>query len=354
MTGGLLAPALRWGVIGTGGIAHAFVRDLALLPGASVTAVGSRRSDTAQRFAAQHGIAAAFPTYEELVSCQDVDAVYVATPHPHHHAAAMLAIEAGKAVLVEKPFTLNAAEAATLVAAARSRGTFLMEAMWTRFLPHMVQLREWLTAGVLGEVRSVIAEHGQWFERDAAHRLFAPELGGGALLDLGIYPMSFASMVLGTPARLTAVSDQAFTGVDATTSVLMQYAGGAHAVVTTSLEAAGMNAASVAGTEARVEIDPTWYRPTRMRLVARDGDVIEVVDVDGGDAAEGGKGLRHQAAEVARCLADGRIESDVMSLDETVSIMATLDEVRRQIGLVYPGEEHLFPVEDGRSYPASE
>lgn len=333
MTATTAVPPLRWGVIGTGGIADAFVRDLALLPGASVAAVGSRSASTAERFAVTHGIARAFPAYDQLVSCTDVDAVYVATPHPAHHAAAMLAIEAGKAVLVEKPFTLNATEAASLVAAARARGTFLMEAMWTRFLPHIVQLREWLASGALGEVRSVVAEHGQWFERDAAHRLFAPELGGGALLDLGIYPMSFASMVLGTPVRVTAVSDQAFTGVDATTSVLMQYAGGAHAVVTSSLEAAGMNAASVAGTEARVEIDPTWYRPTRMRLVSRDGSVVEVVD-----APHEGKGLRHQAAEVARCVAADRLESDVMPLDETVSIMATLDEVRRQIGLVYPSE----------------
>lgn len=327
------APPLRWGVVGTGGIADAFVRDLTLLPGASVVAVGSRRADTAEHFASRHGIAHAYPTYEHLVSRDDVDAVYVATPHPAHHDAAMLAIEAGKAVLVEKPFTINATEAASLVTAARARGTFLMEAMWTRFLPHMVRLREWLAAGALGDVRSVVAEHGQWFERDATHRLFSPELGGGALLDLGIYPVSFASMVLGTPTRVTAVSDPAFTGVDATTSVLLQYADGAHATVTTSLEAAGMNAASIAGTEARVEIDPTWYRPTRMRLVARDGAVVDVVD-----APHEGKGLRHQAAEVARCVTDGRVESDVLPLDETVSVLETLDEVRRQIGLVYPGE----------------
>lgn len=219
------------------------------------------------------------------------------------------------------------------MAAARSRGTFLMEAMWTRFLPHMVRLREWLGSGALGEVRSLLAEHGQWFVRDPAHRLFAPELGGGALLDLGIYPMSFASMVLGTPVRVTAVSDQAFTGVDATTSVLLQYAGGAHATITTSLEAAGMNAASVAGTEARVEIDPTWYGPTTMRLVARDGRVMAALDLP-----HEGKGLRHQAAEVARCVAEGRLESDVLPLDETVTIMTTMDEVRRQIGLTYPSE----------------
>lgn len=326
-------PPLRWGVIGTGGIADAFVRDLLLLAGASVVAVGSRHADSAGRFAASHGIEHAFPSYEQLAACPEVDAVYVATPHPAHHDAALLGIEAGKAVLVEKPFTMNAVEASSLVTAARARGTFLMEAMWTRFLPHMTRLRDWLTAGDLGVVRSVLAEHGQWFARDPAHRLFAPELGGGALLDLGIYPVSFASMVLGRPSHVTAVSDPTVTGVDATTSVLLQYRDGAHATVTASLEAACANAASVSGTEARVEIDSTWYRPARTRLVARDGTVLETVD-----PPHEGKGLRHEAAEVARCVHDGRSESAVMPLDETVSIMATLDEVRRQIGLVYPGE----------------
>ncbi|MBA2768760.1 MAG: Gfo/Idh/MocA family oxidoreductase [Sporichthyaceae bacterium] len=321
----------RWGVLGTGGIAGAFVRDLSLLPDTAIVAVGSRRQETADEFARAHGIPRALSTYQSLVSAEDVDAVYVATTHPAHHDAAMLAIEAGKAVLVEKPFTMDASEARSLVAAARHHGTFLMEAMWTRFLPHMIRLRELLAAGALGEVRSLVAEHGQWFPRDPSHRLFAPELGGGALLDLGIYPVSFASMVLGTPDRVTAVSDEAFTGVDATTSVVLQHSGGAHATLTTTLEAAGANRASVAGTEARVEIDPVWYAPTTMRLVARDGTVLEAFERR--EPPHEAKGLRHEAAEVARCVTEGRLESNVMPLDETVAIMATMDEIRRQAGL---------------------
>jgi len=323
--------AVRWGVIGTGGIATAFVRDLRLLPDATVVAVGSRRQETADEFAREHDIGQAHPTYDRLVTDDEVDVVYVATPHTGHHDAAMLAIEAGKAVLVEKPFTMNAAEALSLVEAARARGTFLMEAMWTRFLPHIVRIRSLLAAGALGEPRTVIADHGQWFARDASHRLFAPALGGGALLDLGIYPVSFVSMVLGTPTGVTAVSDAAFTGVDATTSIVLQHDGGAHAVVTTSLEAVGTNRASVLGTEARIEIDPVWYAPTGFSVISRDGRVVERFD----EPHEGG-GLRHQAAEVARRLRDGRTESEVMPLDETVAIMRTLDEVRRQIGLTYP------------------
>jgi predicted dehydrogenase len=321
---------VRWGVVGTGGIASAFVDDLRFVEGAAAVAVGSRAQESADRFAAEHSIGRAHPTYEALVTDDEVDVVYVATPHPGHHAAALMAIEAGKAVLVEKPFTMDAAEAESLVTAARDRGVFLMEAMWARFVPWAVRLRELLADGTLGEVREVIADHGQWFPQDASHRLFAPELGGGALLDLGVYPMSFASMVLGTPSKVTAVSDPAFTGVDATTSMLMQYAGGAHAVLTATLTAAGPTTAAVVGTDARVLVDGPFYTPTGFTLTRRDGTSERF------DQPVEGRGMWCEAAEVVRCLREGRLESDVTPLAETVAIMATMDEVRRQIGLTYP------------------
>jgi predicted dehydrogenase len=321
---------VRWGVVGTGGIASAFVDDLRFVEGAAAVAVGSRAQESADRFAAEHSVGRAHPTYEALVTDDEVDVVYVATPHPGHHAAALMAIEAGKAVLVEKPFTMDAVEAESLVTAARDRGVFLMEAMWARFVPWAVRLRELLADGTLGEVREVIADHGQWFPQDASHRLFAPELGGGALLDLGVYPVSFASMVLGTPTKVTAVSDPAFTGVDATTSMLMQYAGGAHAVLTTTLTAAGPTTAAVVGTDARVQVDGPFYTPTGFTLTRRDGTSERF------DQPVEGRGMWCEAAEVVRCLREGRLESDVMPLAETVAIMATMDEVRRQIGLTYP------------------
>jgi predicted dehydrogenase len=323
---------IRWGIIGTGGIAAAFAGDLALLPDAELVAVGSRSQATADAFGDRFGIAHRHPTYEALVAHPDVDAVYVSTPHPMHHDCALLAIRAGKAVLVEKPFTINAREARELVSEARARGTFLMEAMWTRFLPHVVRIRELLAEGRLGEVRSLIADHGQWFPHDASHRLFAPELGGGALLDLGIYPVSFASMLFGKPTKITAVSDQAFTGVDAQTGILLQYGGGQQAVLFTTLETRSPNQASINGTESRIEIDGVFYAPSQFRVVRRDGDTEQF------DFPHEGHGLRHQAAEVGRCLREGRTESDILSLDETVSIMETMDEIRRQIGLRYPSE----------------
>ncbi|MGW4061040.1 Gfo/Idh/MocA family protein [Amycolatopsis sp. NPDC004747] len=310
---------LRWGIMGTGGIAGAFARDLQLTESGVVTAVGSRTSGSAERFADDNRIPTRHSSYEALADDPDVDVVYVATPHPLHHANARLALEAGKPVLVEKPFTMNADEARDLVDLARSNGLFLMEAMWTRFLPHVRHLRELLPS--LGDVVTVAADHGQWFAEDPDFRLFAPGLGGGALLDLGIYPVSFASMVLGPPERVAAMTTPAFTGVDAQTSMLFGYASGAQAVLTCTLSAVTPTTASIAGTEARIEVDGPFYAPASFTLIPREGERSRFEYVDEG------RGLRHQADEVALRLAAGEIESPLMPLDETVSIMTTMDQV---------------------------
>jgi predicted dehydrogenase len=315
---------LRWGIIGTGRIASEFAADLALTDSGDVVAVGSRSRASADRFADRFGLPRRHGSYKALVADPEVDAVYVATPHPFHHANALLALEAGKAVLVEKPFTMDAREARELVAATRASGRFLMEAMWTRFLPHMRELRALLDAGALGEVVTVIADHGQWFARDPSHRLFAPELGGGALLDLGVYAVSFASMVLGEPQRIVALVDPAFTGVDGQTSVLLGHASGAQAVLTCTLAASGPTRAAIVGTEARIEVDGPFYAPGAFTLIPREGEPRRVAP------PHEGNGLRHEADEVARCLREGLTESPLMGLDESVSIMATIDAVLAQ------------------------
>ena len=324
---------IGWGILGTGKIASRFANDLQRLDDAEVVAVGSRSQSGAEAFGERFGIAQRHGSYAELAGDPDVDVVYVATPHPAHYEDAMLAIRAGKSVLVEKPFTLNAAQARDLVAAARASGVFLMEAMWTRFIPAVVEIRELLAAGVLGDVRTVTADLGIRFAKDPESRIFAANLGGGALLDLGVYPVSFASMVLGTPTAITAVSDPTFTGVDGQTSILLQYAGGRHAVLTTTLEAEGANRASIVGTEARIEIDPVFFRSTSFTVVRPDGTS------DRHERTPDEVGLRYEAAEVGRCLRAGLLESPAMPLDESVQIMETLDEVRRQIHLVYPMEQ---------------
>ena len=337
---------VRWGILATGGIAHAFARDLVLQPGGEVVAVGSRSQASADAFGDEFGVPHRHASYQALVNDPDVDAVYVSTPHPGHHGAALLAIGAGKAVLVEKPFAMDAAQAREMIDAARDQGTFLMEAMWTRFLPHIARVREILAAGTLGDVVYLTAEHGQWFAADPQFRLFAPELGGGALLDLGIYPVSFASLVLGVPARITAVSHAAFTGVDATTSMIFQYGSGAHAVLTTTLLAASGNPAAIYGTAARIEIDGWFYTPTAFRVIARDGTELERFD----EPYEG-RGLRGEAAEVGRCLRAGLLESPLLPLEETYTIMQAMDEVRRQTGLAYPPADRAPAVRSATSRP---
>lgn len=315
---------VRWGILGTGGIASTFVTDLQLTDSGVAIAVGSRSQGSADSFADTFSIQNRHASYESLVADPDVDVVYVATPHPMHHDNAILALRAGKHVLVEKPFTMTADEAREIAGVARQHGLFAMEAMWTRFLPDMAIVRDWLAEGVLGEVVTVTADHGQWFAEDAGFRLFAPELGGGALLDLGVYPVSFASMVLGAPSRIVSISDPAFTGVDAQTSMLFGYDSGAQAVLTCTLRAKSPTRAAIVGTDGRIELEGDFYTPTAVTLIPREGDPTRV------ESWHEGRGLRHQADEVARRLAAGDVESPLMPLDETISIMETMDTVLAQ------------------------
>jgi predicted dehydrogenase len=315
---------VRWGILGTGGIARTFAKDLKLTDSGVVTAVGSRSRASADAFGAELDIPTRHGSYEALVADPDVDVIYVATPHPMHHDNAILALRAGKHVLVEKPFTMNADEAREVVAAARETGLFAMEAMWTRHLPHVAVIRDWLAQGVPGDIVTVTADHGQWFAEDPEFRLFAPKLGGGALLDLGVYPVSFASMVLGTPSRVVALSDPAFTGVDAQTSMLFGYANGAQAVLTCTLRAKSPTRAAIVGTEATIEVDGPFYAPAAVTLTPRIGEPTRVA------APHEGRGLRHQADEVARRLLAGEAESPLMPLDETITIMETMDMVLSQ------------------------
>jgi predicted dehydrogenase len=329
-----VADRIRWGIAGTGGIAAAFAEDLKLLPDAELVAVGSRSQAAADAFAERFAIPHRHVGYPALAADPDVDAVYVAVPHIGHCEAALAAIDGGKAVLVEKPFALNAAETERMIGAARKAGTFLMEAMWVRFLPHLAYVRELLAEGWIGEVRSVLADRGELLSTDPRHRVRAPELGGGALLDLGIYPVSLASMATGglQPERVEAVARMTETGVDAQASMLFVYPGGAHAAISTSLDARSANIAAINGTEGRILIPHPWARISPVELILNDG-TSRVTTLP-----HEAHGLRHQAAEVGRLLRAGRTESPVLPLDETLAVMRTLDLVRERIGLRYPGE----------------
>lgn len=323
---------LRWGILGTGFIADLQVRDL-VDNGFAVQAVGSRSLETSQAFASRFGIPTAHGSYEDLAADQDVDVVYVATPHVFHHENALLALNAGKHVLVEKAFTINARQAQEIVDLAAGKGLVALEAMWTRFLPHMARLREIVAGGTLGEVRKVVASHNQDLPKDPAHRLNDPALGGGALLDLGVYPVSFSFDVFGAPQRILASAAMTATGVDRQTAAIFEYADGQQALVDCALDTAGNNRAAIIGTGGWVEIESVWYNPTPFTRYDASGNIVERFD-----EPVQGRGMQYQAAELERLVREGLTAGTVLPPGESVAIMAALDEVRRQIGLTYDAD----------------
>lgn len=326
------APALRWGVLGAGGIASVFTEAVTQHTQSQMVAVGSRAQDRADEFAARHAIGRAHGSYEALVTDPDVDVVYVASPHSQHSEHALLAIAAGKHVLVEKAFTVNAPEAEQVLAAARAAGVFVMEAMWTRFLPHVVVMRDVLTRGEIGELVGVIADHGQNMgHHPVTHRLHDRALAGGALLDLGVYPVSFAHDLFGAPDRVSAIGALTETGVDGQVSIALGFAE-RQASLHTTLHANTATTAVVFGTHGRIDLEGRFYAPTRFRVVRDDGTHWTF---DGTVDA----GMQYEAAEVARCVAAGLRESPLMTWQGTLEVMRTMDEIRRQIGLAYPTEE---------------
>jgi predicted dehydrogenase len=322
----------RWGILASGGIAQAFARDLSYFNNHIVAAVGSRSQESADNFAAEFPGCTAYASYEALVADPTLDAIYVASPHPYHVSNTVLALNAGKPVLCEKPLTINASEARQMKAAADTNGVALMEAMWARFLPHMHKVREILASGILGEIWAVEADHGQRLSDYANPRHWEPSLGGGALLDLGIYPISFAHMVLGAPDKITSSATFTDKGVDASSSVIFDYKSGAQAILTSNMMVSTSCRATISGTLGKIEIDRTFYNPASMRVIMHDGATTEYPN------DYKGHGLREQALEFERVVRNGEKSSQILTPDESILIMESLDEVRKQIGLIYPSE----------------
>jgi predicted dehydrogenase len=318
---------VRWGVVGPGRIADKVVRDLPHVPGAVLTAVASRSEERAAAFAAEHGAERAHGSYRAIVDDPDVDVLYVATPHPQHRAVTLAAIRAGKAVLVEKAFTVTPAATREIVDLARERGVFVMEAMWTRFQPAIVRLRELLADGAIGEVQSVQADLGAQHSTDPADRFYNPALGGGALFDVGVYPISFAQMVLGTPETVAAHGALSDTGVDVEESVLLGYPGGRSASLLASLRCATPGGARVVGTGGWIDVPPRFHHPSSLVLV-RHGREPETIS-----APPLGSGYAHELIEVTDAVAAGRTESAAMPLADTVAVQDVMAEVAARIGL---------------------
>ncbi|MBO3100848.1 Gfo/Idh/MocA family protein [Cellulomonas fengjieae] len=325
------APPIRWGILGAGNIAATFSSAVNAHTRAQLVAVGSRNRDRAERFATAHHIPTTHVGYRELVEDPQVDAVYIATPHSEHKEQALLAIRAGKHVLVEKAFTRNAGEAEEVFAAARAAGVFVMEAMWTRFLPHVYALHQVIDAGEIGEIINITADHGQAFTFDPKSRLFDPALAGGALLDLGVYPVSFAHDFLGVPDAVQAVGQLTQTGVDGQISMVLSYGERAQATLSTTLWSKTPTTASISGTDGFIAVRGGFFTPTSFRVQRLDGRVWEFDQPSA-------KGLQYEAAEVARQVAAGATESPRLTWANTVEVMRTMDTVRAQIGVAYPGE----------------
>jgi predicted dehydrogenase len=319
----------HWGIAGPGRIAALVAGDFPYVPNAELVAVGSRSPHRAEAFAQAHGLARAHGSYEGLIADPQVEVIYIATPHPQHHASAIAAQRAGKAVLVEKAFTATLAGAEEVVAEARLRGIFAMEAMWTRFQPAIVHACELLAEGAIGEIVSIQADLGIVRDFDPSDRLFAPELGGGALLDLGVYTVSFAQMLLGAPRTVFAVGAHEPNGVEASATLLLGFEDGRSATLTTSLHAPLPGAARILGSSGWIELAPRFHHATQL-VLHRDGHEPERLTLP-----HLGEGYAHELIEVTECVRAGRTESSVMPLDDTLAVMAVLEQAGAQLGVTW-------------------
>jgi predicted dehydrogenase len=323
---------IRWGILGAGGIAGKLAADLVRTPGNSLAAVGARQAERAADFAARFGAPRSYGSYRELVSDPELDVVYIATTHPGHHEQALMAIEAGKAVLIEKPVCLNAADAREVFAAAAAAGVFAMEAMWMRTNPLIRKAQELVAESAIGELVSVRVDMGLGRPFDPAHRLYDLANGGGALLDLGIYPVTFGWMFLGPPQTVAVTGSLAPTGSDATVALQWGYPDGRDAQLWCSAPVKAPFRALVVGTEGWIGTEGRFYRPSGLTVVT--GDAENRLE----DPLSGTNGYGPEIEEVARCLRAGLTESPLIPAADTIAILELLDGARAELGVRYPGE----------------
>jgi dihydrodiol dehydrogenase / D-xylose 1-dehydrogenase (NADP) len=326
-----MSSPFRWAVMGPGKIAHQFAKALAGVPGAVLYAVGSRDIDRARAFAAEYKAEAVYGSYEELVRDGNVDAVYIATPHVMHCDNAVLCLERGIPVLCEKPISINARFERRMAQAARSNSAFLMEAMWSRFLPAARHARSLIESGAIGEPRMLSADFSFSAPPDPASRLFDPALAGGGLLDVGCYVMALSSMVFGPhPVETAAFAHIGSTGVDEHAALLLKYPGGGISSLTCGVHAVGSGDAHIMGTEGHITLSPFWKAESVRVVKGQDVEDIPFPFIV--------NGFEYEIMEVMDCVRKGLIESPLMPLDESVAIMETMDDIRRSWGLEYPTE----------------
>lgn len=331
----IMQQTIRWGILGCGKIARKFASDLRLVDGAILSAVAARRYADAAVFAADFPATHVHEGYEALVNNPEVDVIYIATPHSHHYEHAMLCLQHGKAVLCEKAFAVNAKQARAMINLAREKKVFLMEALWTKFLPHYQKMQQMIREGMIGEVRSVMAQFGFKPPEPPAPRIYDPALAGGTMLDIGIYNVFIAMSVLGKPDRIEAMMTPAATGVDEQCSVTFHYNNGALAMLLSSFSSNLETAAFINGSAGRIKLAHRFYAPeTTIEYYPGLFDTRTIVPFD----REPGWGYQYQARHVVECLRNGRTESTVMTHDDTLLLMETLDAIRSKAGIVYDAD----------------
>lgn len=323
---------IRWGLLGSGKIAKKFAADLALVKGAELVAVGARALASAEAFALQFGIPHAHGSYQELVKNPAVDVIYVATPHSHHHEHGLLCLHHKKAVLIEKAFTINARQAKELIDAARANNVFLMEAFWTRFLPHYLKTKEMIAEGKVGNIQSVIAEFGFKPTPPVSQRIYDPALGGGSLLDIGVYPVFLALDILGKPDQIHAWMKAATTGVDEQCGIQFKYSNGAMAQLFSSFNSNLATGADIAGDAGRIRMTHRFHGPTTE--LEYYPDVVASRQAIHFEKAKG-NGYEYEAQHVADCIKKGLLESPFRTHADTILLMETLDAIRRLAGIKY-------------------
>ncbi len=329
-----MADKIRWGILGPGAIARKFADGLAVLPDAELVAVGSRSQAGADKFGDEYNVPRRHASYAALANDPEVDIIYVATPHAMHKENSLLCLNAGKHVLCEKPFTINRKEAEEIVALARKKKLFLMEAMWTRFIPAVVKARELIAAGAIGEVRMLHSHFGFRADPDESGRLCDPTLGGGSLLDVGVYPIAFAYMVFGgKPERIVSMADLGKEGVDEQAGFLMGFSKGRIAVCSSAVATVTPYDTFILGTTGMIQVHAPFWCSEKISILREDQDPV-VYDCD-----RGGNGFNCEAAAAMQCLREGKLEHPWMPLDESLEIMATMDEIRAQWGLKFPMEK---------------
>ncbi|MCP4177506.1 MAG: Gfo/Idh/MocA family oxidoreductase [bacterium] len=328
---------INWGILGTGTVANNFVEDLGVLEDAHILAVGSRKNESAEIFAKKYDIPRVYGSYQSLVNDFDIDVVYIATPHVRHKKDCILALNAGRNILCEKPFTINAVEAQEVIDLAKMNNLFCMEGMWMRFFPLIKKVKKIIEDGTIGEVRMLKADFGVRSEPDLNNRFYNPELGGGALLDRGIYPLSLAFLLMGDPVEIQSTASITESGVDEQSSIILKYPGNKIAVLFQSLSSFCSNEALIMGTKGNIKIHSYFFFPDKISLFLYSNyNTTEIKE------SFLGNGYNYEAQEVMNCIKCEYKESSSMTHKETLKIMRTLDVVREQCGVVYPQERQSY------------